>query len=76
MTLHHESGISVESWVQMTRGVRTRYEVDRRDGFATLFFGDCGEFVLHLCRENLDQIVDLATKATQDLDAPERPVPQ
>jgi hypothetical protein len=76
MALHHETGISVESWVQLTRGVRTRYEVDRRNGLATLFFGERGEYVLHICRENLDQFADLAGQAMRDLDAPERPVPQ
>lgn len=72
MTLHWRSGISMESWVQMDPRTTTRCEVDPLNDCATLFFGEGEDFVLHLGRENLRSVADLAARAHDQLAATDR----
>lgn len=59
MALYRHTGISVESWVEIECDTPIRYEVDRLNQQATLFFGEEGDFVLHLGRKNLSEVADL-----------------
>ncbi|KAA2250138.1 hypothetical protein F0L68_39020 [Solihabitans fulvus] len=68
MPLYSLSGISVSSWIEMKQQVPARYEVDHLNECATLFFGTHDDYTLDLQRENLRQIIDLATKALSELD--------
>ncbi|MQA09510.1 MAG: hypothetical protein GEU98_13340 [Pseudonocardiaceae bacterium] len=63
------SGITVESWVEMEEPVPARCELDPTNDSATLFFGEREDFVLHLCRDNLRTVAELAGKAHADLAA-------
>jgi hypothetical protein len=67
MSLCWQTGVSVESWVDMTTDVVTRCEVDHLNDSAILYFGEAGSFVLHLSRENLRHIAVLATRAHEEL---------
>lgn len=67
MALHWRSGISVESWVEMDQRTTTRCEVDVLNDSATLFFGEREDFVLHLGRENLRSVAELAAGAHAQL---------
>lgn len=69
MPLFHDSGVSVDTWVEMTAQVPMHYETDSGSGHATLFFGQHNDYVLVLNRENLAQIISLGTKAIADLEA-------
>jgi hypothetical protein len=57
------------SWVEMKPTVTMRYEVDRDNELATLYFGHNDQYVLTLSRENLDRFLDLATAARGELNA-------
>jgi len=69
MALYRQTGVSVESWVEMDSTVNMRYEVTPENDSATLFFGHRNAYVLTLNRENLDQVIDLATRASAELKA-------
>ncbi|HEX3779327.1 MAG TPA: hypothetical protein VHX38_06645 [Pseudonocardiaceae bacterium] len=69
MPLYVDSGISVESWVEMKRQVPARHEVDRFNELAMLFFGAQDNYVLYLGKENLRSVAELASKALAELDA-------
>jgi hypothetical protein len=71
MTLGYITGVSVESWVELKEQVETRVEVDLLNDCATLYFGSREEFVLHLGRENLREVADLADRAHAELVAAE-----
>jgi hypothetical protein len=51
----------------MDSNVNMRYEVNPDSDSATLFFGRRNAYVLTLNRENLDQVIDLATRASAEL---------
>jgi hypothetical protein len=67
MAHYQHAGISIESWVEMDSNVNMRYEVNPDSDSATLFFGRRNAYVLTLNRENLDQVIDLATRASAEL---------
>jgi hypothetical protein len=68
--LYRQSGISVESWIEMTKTVPMRYEINEIDKRATLYFGQHANYVLSLGRDNLEQMISLAGQAMAELDAP------
>ncbi|EWC62674.1 hypothetical protein UO65_2026 [Actinokineospora spheciospongiae] len=61
--------MSVETWVEMTHTVPMRFEACALNDNATLHFGQSSEYVLTLGRDNLRQLVDLATLAIAELDS-------
>ncbi|TCO52422.1 hypothetical protein [Actinocrispum wychmicini] len=65
----NSSGVSVESWVELGQDVTMRQETDLLNQQAMLYFGNADEYVLILGRENLRQVISLATKALSELDA-------
>lgn len=65
----NSSGVSVESWVELGQDVTMRHETDQLNQQAMLYFGNSDEYVLILGRENLRQVIALATKALSELDA-------
>lgn len=67
MALHWRSGISIESWVQMDEHTTARCEVDALNDCATLYFGEREDFVLHLGRDNLRSVAELASQAHAEL---------
>jgi hypothetical protein len=67
MPLFHQSGVSVDTWVEMTSQVPMHYETGSEQ--ATLFFGQHNDYVLVLNRENLAQLLSLGAKAIADLEA-------
>ena len=69
MGLYTRSGVSVETWVEMEDTVPMRYEACALNTNATLHFGHGSEYALTLGRDNLRQLVDLATEAIAELDA-------
>jgi hypothetical protein len=74
MSLYCDTGVSVENWIEMKPNVTMKYEVDRLNNVATLFFGGNGTFVLNIGHENLAQMVELSTKALDDLKAADLPL--
>jgi hypothetical protein len=72
MPLYHDSGVSVESWVEMTKQVPMHYETDADNDQATLFFGQHNNYVLVLNRANLAQVISLGAKAISELNAAEQ----
>ena len=70
MALYKQSGVSVESWVEMTAQVPMHYETDSVSDQATLYFGQDHDYVLILNRANLAQILSLGAKAIAELEAP------
>lgn len=68
MPLFHDSGVSVDTWVEMTAQVPMHYETDPGSGHATLFFGQHNDYVLVLNRENLAQVVSLGAQAITELE--------
>jgi hypothetical protein len=68
MPLNRESGVCVDSWVEMTANVPMRYEINDLDERATLYFGQQENYVLTLGRDNLEQVVALAGRAIAALD--------
>ena len=67
MPLYHQSGVCVESWVELSQGVAVKYEVDTASDCATLYFGANNEYVLRLSRENLSQVLELGGRAAAEL---------
>jgi hypothetical protein len=67
MALNWSSGISIESWVEMDERTTARCDVDARNDCATLYFGEHEDFVLHLGRDNLRCVADLAAQAHAEL---------
>ncbi|MET0133533.1 MAG: hypothetical protein ABW215_08055 [Kibdelosporangium sp.] len=61
--------MSIESWVELAQDVPVRYATDLLNRQAMLYFGAQDEYVLILGRENLRQVIELATRALSDLDA-------
>ena len=68
MALYKQSGVSVESWVEMSAEVPMHYETDPENDRTTLYFGQDDDYVLVLNRKNLKQMVTLATQALAELD--------
>ncbi len=68
MALYKQSGVSVESWVEMTQRVPMHYETDPANNRATLYFGQDNDYVLTLHRDNLAQMLNLGTQAIADLE--------
>ncbi|WP_156754144.1 hypothetical protein [Actinokineospora pegani] len=69
MGLYTRSGVSVETWVELDRKVSMRFETCSENENATLHFGHGGEYTLTLGRDNLGQLVDLASQAIAELDS-------
>ena len=72
MALYKQSGVSVESWVEMSAQVPMRYETDSENDRTTLYFGQDDDYVLVLNSKNLKQMVALATQAIADLETENR----
>jgi len=69
MALYTQPGVSVETWVEMTHTVPMHFEACALNDNATLHFGQSSEYVLTLGRDNLRQLLDLATQAIAELDS-------
>jgi hypothetical protein len=69
VALYKQSGVSVESWVEMATWVPMRYETDPATNRATLYFGQDDDYVLTLHRDNLAQLLTLASQAITDLES-------
>jgi hypothetical protein len=69
MSLHSLPEVYHASWIEMKNSVVMRYEVDHENGLATLYFGHRDDYVITLCRENLDQLVDLGSAARREFAA-------
>jgi hypothetical protein len=67
MGLYSMPEIYQSSWIEMKPDVTMRYEVDRDNELATLYFGHREQYVITLGRDNLSQLVDLGTAARQEL---------
>ena len=67
MGLHSMPEIFQTSWIEMKPAVSMRYEVDRDNDLATLYFGHLQQYVITLGRENLNQLLDLGAAAKEDL---------
>ena len=67
MGLYRQSGVYQESWVEMRSDVTMSYEVDRENEIDTLMFGSRNEYVLAIGRQNLEQLLELASAARLDL---------
>jgi hypothetical protein len=72
MALFKQSGVSVESWVEMTSEVPMHYETDACNDQATLYFGQDNDYVLVLNRGNLAQVLSLGAQAIAALEAANR----
>lgn len=68
MALYKQSGVSIESWVEMTDRVPMHYETDPANNQATLYFGQDNDYVLVLNQDNLAQVISLGVKAISDLE--------
>lgn len=68
MPLPNLTGVQVDSWVDMARDVPMRYEIDKLNERATLYFGQDENYVLCLHRDDLAQVIDLASRGLNDLD--------
>ena len=68
MPLPNLTGVQVDSWVDMARDVPMRYEIDKLNERATLYFGQDETYVLSLHRDDLAQVIDLGSQALNDLD--------
>jgi hypothetical protein len=73
MGLYSMPDIYQTSWIEMKSNVKMRYEVDRDNDLATLFFGFRDEYVVSICRQNLEQLLHLGAAAQQELAACHRP---
>lgn len=69
MALFRDSGISVESFVEMCDDVPMRYEVDSCNDQVVLRCGRHSEYILVIGRENLANLIALGTKAIKELDS-------
>jgi hypothetical protein len=67
MHLYSLPEIYQSSWIEMKPDVTMRYEVDRENELATLYFGHREQYVITLGLENLNQLLDLGTAAKQEL---------
>ncbi|MGJ7907566.1 hypothetical protein ACOQFL_13940 [Actinopolyspora sp. H202] len=74
MSLYRQTGVSVESYVEMRRGVSVRCEVDRLNEQASLAFGSSETFVLSLDRRALEQLVSLGGRALAEFDVEGEPL--
>ncbi|WP_143012967.1 hypothetical protein [Actinopolyspora mzabensis] len=74
ISLYRRTGVSVESYVEMARGVAVRCEVDRLNEQASLAFGSSESFVLSLDRDALEQLVSLGSRAIVELDVEGEPL--
>jgi hypothetical protein len=69
MPLYHHSGVSVESWIDLSNDVDIRHEADPLDNKATIFFGSHDDYVLNISRKNLEQVISVCTTAIAELNA-------
>jgi hypothetical protein len=67
MRLYSLPEVYQSSWIEMKTTIAMRYEVDQENELATLFFGHHNDYVITLNRDNLTQLLDLGTAATQEL---------
>ncbi len=67
MRLYSLPEVSQSSWIEMRPDVTMRYEIDRDDESATLFFGHHDDYVINLSRDNLTQLLDLGAAARREL---------
>ena len=70
MNLYTQPGVYQTTWIEMKSDVAMRYEVDRDNDLATLYFGAGEEYVLTLGQDNLDQLLDLGGAAKRELADP------
>ncbi len=70
MGLYSLPEIYQSSWIEMKPDVTMRYEVDRENEQATLYFGHREQYVITLGRDNLSQLIDLGAAASQELATP------
>jgi hypothetical protein len=67
MRLYSLPEVYHSSWIEMKPDITMRYEVDRDNELATLYFGHRDDYVITLSRENLTQLLDLGTSAKAEL---------
>jgi hypothetical protein len=71
MGLYSMPEVYQSSWIEMKPSITMRYEVDRDNDLATLYFGHKDQYVITLGRENLDQLLDLGGAARDELATPQ-----
>ena len=71
MGLYSMPEVYQSSWIEMKPSITMRYEVDRDNDLATLYFGHKDQYVITLGRENLDQFLDLGAAARDELATPQ-----
>jgi hypothetical protein len=67
ISLYSLPGVYQSSWIEMKEDVAMRYEIDRDNDIATLYFGSREEYVITIGSDNLDQFITLAVAAKSDL---------
>jgi hypothetical protein len=70
MGLYSMPEIYQSSWIEMKPDVTMRYEVDRENELATLYFGHREQYVITLGLDNLSQLVALGAAASEELVTP------
>ena len=67
MALYSLPEVYHSSWIEMKPDITMRYEVDRENELATLYFGHRDDYVITLGRDNLRLLVELGTAARREL---------
>lgn len=67
MGLYSLPEIYQSSWIEMKPDVTMRYEVDRDNDLATLYFGHREQYVITLGSANLELLLHLGAAAKADL---------
>lgn len=70
MALNSLPEVYHSSWIEMRSGIAMRYEVDHRNGLATLYFGHRDDYVITIGREDLDQLIGLGSAARHEFATP------
>lgn len=69
MSLYSLPEVVQSTWIEMKPDVTMRYEIDRANENATLFFGYRDDYVITLSRDNLTKLLGLGSAARQELDS-------
>lgn len=67
MGLYTQPGVYQACWLEMKANVTMSYEVDHLNESATLKFGTRDEYMLTIGRQNLEQLLELASAARLEL---------
>jgi hypothetical protein len=67
MHLYSLPEVYQSSWIEMKPDVSMRYEVDRDNDLATLYFGHKEQYVITISSTNLELLLHLGAAAKADL---------